>query len=236
METRRFEGAAGFHFAGGRGHFMVGGEYMQNDGLMQKVARPNTGRWVTLSNPDGTQTLTPDVGYANAFVGGIITSGVLRNLGFNPDGSLRTLNLGIVNGANMVGGEAPSDDDLSPLITPQKRVAGMARASYEVVEGLKLIGATIPGLATTIVATSRSGATTPSFDRRSGTASPPRARPASQWVATIPTCPTPALISSVRQSKAPSHSRPARRTENGATVPITVTAKRRTTSTRPAFA
>ena len=136
----RFEGAAGFHFASGRGHFMIGGEYLQNDGLMQKVARPNTGRWVTLSNPDGTQTLTPNVGYANAFVGGIITSGVLRNLGFNPDGSLRTLDLGVVNGSNMIGGESPSDDDRSPLITPQKRVAGMARASYELVDGLKLIG------------------------------------------------------------------------------------------------
>lgn len=135
----RFEGAAGFKFAGGRGHFMIGGEYLQNDGLMQKTARPNTGRWATLTNPDRTQTLTPDVGYANAFVGGIITSGTLRNLGFNPDGTLRTLDLGVVNGSNMIGGESPSDDDRSPLITPQKRVAGMARASYEVFDDVKLV-------------------------------------------------------------------------------------------------
>jgi iron complex outermembrane recepter protein len=135
----RFEGAAGFKFADGRGHFMIGGEYFQNDGLLQKTARPNTGRWSSLANPDGTQTLTPDVGYANAFVGGIITSGVLRNQGFNPDGTLRALDLGVVNGSSMIGGESPSDDDLSPLITPQKRVAGMARASYEVFDDVKLI-------------------------------------------------------------------------------------------------
>ncbi|MFV0624409.1 TonB-dependent receptor plug domain-containing protein [Sphingomonas sp. ac-8] len=141
----RFEGAAGFDFADGRGHFLIGGEYFQNDGLSTKVSRANTGRWVSLPNPRATPTdpltytLTPNVGYANAVVGGIITSGVLRNYGFNPDGTLRLLERGVVNGSNMVGGEAPSDDDLSPLSTPQKRIASMARASYEVVNDLNLI-------------------------------------------------------------------------------------------------
>jgi outer membrane receptor protein involved in Fe transport len=128
----RLEGAFGVNFAGDRGHFMIGGEYLTNDGIVPKTSRPNTGRWVLLSNGNGTSTLTPDVGYANAFVGGIITSGVLRNSGFNPDGTLRALNLGTANGTNMVGGEAPSDDDLSPLSPPQDRVSALARVSYDI--------------------------------------------------------------------------------------------------------
>jgi len=134
----RFEGAAGFNFADGRGHFMIGGEYFENDGLLQKTARANTGRWALIPNADGSSTLTTDVGYANALVGGMITSGVLRNRSFNPDGTLRMPDLGTVVGTNMIGGEAPSDDDRSPLITPQKRVAGMARLSYDLTNNLKL--------------------------------------------------------------------------------------------------
>ncbi len=134
---RRLEAAFGTEFDGGRGHFMVGGEYLENDGLMTKTARENTGRWVLLTQ-NGVSTLTPNVGYANAFIGGIITSGVLKDRGFNPDGSLRTPSLGTAIGANMIGGESPSDDNYSPLATPQKRIAALANVSYEVFDNAKL--------------------------------------------------------------------------------------------------
>lgn len=138
---RRLEAAFGTEFADGRGHFMAGGEYLENDGLMTKTARRNTGRWVLLNG-----TLTPDVGYGNAFIGGIITSGILKDKGFNPDGSLRTPVLGIKVGvdnptsgvSNMIGGESPSDDNYSPLATPQKRIAGLINLSYEVFDNAKL--------------------------------------------------------------------------------------------------
>lgn len=134
---RRLEAAYGTEFAGGRGHFMVGGEYLENDGLMTKTARENTGRWVLLTQ-GGVSTLTPNVGYANALIGGIILSGVNAGKGFNPDGTLRDPSLGTVVGSNMIGGEAPSDDNYSPLATPQKRVAGLINASYEVFDNAKL--------------------------------------------------------------------------------------------------
>jgi len=134
---RRLEAAFGTDFAGGRGHFMIGGEFLQNDGLMTKTARPNTGRWVLITQ-NGVSTLTPDVGYANALIGGIILSGVNAGKGFNPDGTLRTPSLGTTVGANMIGGEAPSDDNYSPLATPQKRVAGLINLSYEVFDNAKL--------------------------------------------------------------------------------------------------
>ncbi|HSX55597.1 MAG TPA: TonB-dependent receptor, partial [Sphingomonas sp.] len=134
---RRLEAAFGTDFAGGRGHFMIGGEYLENDGLMTKTARPNTGRWVLLTQ-NGVSTLTPNVGYANAFIGGIIMSGVNAGKGFNPDGTLRTPSLGTAIGANMIGGESPSDDDYSPLATPQKRVAGLVNVSYDIFDNAKL--------------------------------------------------------------------------------------------------
>lgn len=142
---RRLEAAFGTDFADGRGHFMIGGEYLQNDGLMTKTARPNTGRWVLVTQ-NGVSTLTPDVGYGNAFIGGIITSGVLKDKGFNPDGSLRTPVLGVKVGvenpttgvSSMIGGESPSDDNYSPLATPQKRIAGLINLSYEVFDNAKL--------------------------------------------------------------------------------------------------
>lgn len=135
---QRLEGAFGGNFAGDRGHLLIGGEYVHNEGIVPKVSRPNTGRWVLLTNPNGSSTLTPDVGYANAVRGGIILSGVLTGQGFNPDGTLRTLARGTVFGANMVGGEAPSDDDISPLSTPFNRLAVLARVSYDVFAGAKL--------------------------------------------------------------------------------------------------
>jgi len=41
----RLEGAAGRSFADGRGHFVIGGEYLDNDGVIPKNSRPNIGRW-----------------------------------------------------------------------------------------------------------------------------------------------------------------------------------------------
>ncbi|WP_447725198.1 TonB-dependent receptor [Sphingomonas koreensis] len=134
---RRVEAAFGKEFAGGRGHFMIGGEYLENDGLMTKTARENTGRWVLLTQ-NGVSTLTPNVGYANALIGGIILSGVNAGKGFNPDGTLRTPSLGTTVGANMIGGESPSDDNYSPLATPQKRIAGLVNVSYDVFDNAKL--------------------------------------------------------------------------------------------------
>ncbi len=132
----RFEGAFGTSFADGRGHFVIGGEYLNNEGVIPKVSRPNVGRWATISNGGGTFILSPDVGFSNAAYGGIVLSGVLSGKGFNADGSLRPINYGVVSGTNMIGGEGPSNDDLSPLVTPQRRYSMVAQASFDLTENL----------------------------------------------------------------------------------------------------
>jgi len=134
----RLEAAAGKSFAGGRGHFVIGGEYLDNDGVIPKVSRPNIGRWATVSNGAGRFVLAPNVGFANASYGGLILSGVLKGKTFNPDGSLRDFNYGTVVGTNTVGGEGPSNDDLSPLVTPQKRYATMASVTYDLTDKIKM--------------------------------------------------------------------------------------------------
>jgi len=134
----RIEAAAGKSFADGRGHFVIGGEYLDNDGVIPKVSRPNIGRWATVSNGAGRFMLAPDVGFSNAAYGGLIMSGVLKGKAFNPDGTLRDFKGGTVIGATSVGGEGPSNDDLSPLVTPQKRYATMASLTYDLTDKVKV--------------------------------------------------------------------------------------------------
>lgn len=137
-EQQRFEAAWGTPFADGRGHFVIGGEYLDNDGVVPKTSRPAIGRWAQVSNGAGGFVTVPNVGFANAAYGGLILSGVNAGKVFNPDGTLRPFDYGRVVGTNTVGGEGPSNDDLSPLVTPQRRYAGLASATYELSDTLRL--------------------------------------------------------------------------------------------------
>lgn len=138
-EQRRFEAAWGTDFLEGRGHFVIGAEYLDNEGVVPKTSRPRIGRWGQVSTNDGTGRFVtvPDVGFANAAYGGLIMSGVLSGKAFNPDGSLRDFDFGQQVGTSTVGGEGPSNDDLSPLVTPQQRFVAMASATYDVTDTLR---------------------------------------------------------------------------------------------------
>src|SRR5690606_3057111 len=126
-EQKGFRAAWGTPFgADGRGHFVVGGEYQDHAGIVPKTSRATAGRWAQVSNGAGTFTTVGAVGFADAAYGGVITTGVLAGHAFNPDGSLRVFDRGRVVGSSMIGGEGPSNDDLSPLMTPQTRAAGLA--------------------------------------------------------------------------------------------------------------
>lgn len=69
--------ATGFEIAQGRGHIVIGGEALNNDGILPKSSRSWLGRTAQLSNGDGTFTMKDNVGYGNAAIGGLITTGVL---------------------------------------------------------------------------------------------------------------------------------------------------------------
>jgi len=145
---KRIEAAWGHDFAGGRGHALIGGEFIDNDGVIPRSARASTRRWAVLSI-DGTRTLMPDIGYADAAVGGLIigardASGnpvagfPLRGQAFNPDGSLRNFEYGLVSGSLMSGGDGPHIDDSGPLIAPIKRYSTLASARIELTAQVRM--------------------------------------------------------------------------------------------------
>lgn len=137
------EGAIGSSFADGRGHFLLGGEFIDNDGATPRNSRENVGRWAVVSNPGAASgeapfILAPDVGFANVSTGGLILSGVNAGSTFNPDGTLRPFDFGRISGSSSVGGEAPSFDDTAHLSAPWTRYGVMGRVSYHVTDSLKL--------------------------------------------------------------------------------------------------
>jgi len=138
---RRIEAAWGADLAGGRGHVLVGGEFLDHDGVIPRSARASTRRWAVLSI-DGARTLMPDIGYADAAVGGLIVGArdangnrladfPLTGQAFNPDGSLRNFEYGRVSGSLMSGGDGPHIDDSGPLIAPIKRYSTLASTRFD---------------------------------------------------------------------------------------------------------
>lgn len=132
-----FDAKFGTSFADGRGHFIIGGEYVKDRGVINRSSRPQ------LNSPDfipsGTGSeLVRDVNFGNVTLGGLITSGVLAGQTFNPDGTLRDFRRGTSIGAGafplqMVGGEDGINlYDTIPVSSPFERLSTYARLSYEV--------------------------------------------------------------------------------------------------------
>lgn len=131
------DAAFGTRFADGRGHFMVGAEYIKDTGILERRTRPalNSPNFV----PSGTGLeLVPDVNFGNVTVGGLITSGVLAGQTFNPDGTLRPFRGGTPVGTarfpvNMIGGaDGIQLYDTIPVSSPFERLSTYARLSYDV--------------------------------------------------------------------------------------------------------
>ncbi|MBN8839317.1 MAG: TonB-dependent receptor [Sphingomonadales bacterium] len=135
-----FNGSFGTSFAGGRGHFMIGGEYQQDMGISNRFSRPNVGSTDLFSPVGGVNghklVLSRDVFYANYGTNGLITKGPQGLIGqtFNADGSTRPFQFGQVGvgGTTMVGGEGVSSNSEHTLTNPYQRYNSYARVSYEV--------------------------------------------------------------------------------------------------------
>ncbi|ASR43628.1 outer membrane receptor protein [Xanthomonas citri pv. mangiferaeindicae] len=136
---RRFEAAFGRELFGGRGHLVLGAEFLDNDGLVPRSRRPDVAGWATLPDGNGRFVLTHGVSIADAAYGGLILSGALAGQAFEPDGSLRPFKYGrVVGGTQMVGGNGPSADHFSPLVTPQRRYATMGTAYFDLTDDTRL--------------------------------------------------------------------------------------------------
>jgi outer membrane receptor protein involved in Fe transport len=134
----QFSGSYGTHFSDGKGHVMVGAEWSKDEGIPDRNSRPNLGSAgivpVNPSDPDGPTMLVRDVNYNNQSRGGLITSGVLAGMTFNPNGTLRPFQAGTPAGpGQMVGGADGVGlyDDIYAS-TPSERLNVFARVSYDV--------------------------------------------------------------------------------------------------------
>lgn len=132
--------AWGTDFAGGRGHFMVAGEYMQERGALSRDDRPNLSAGV-FQRPDGKLELVRDPNSTQLYNGGSIlrATGVPYNLVFNPDGNIGAFPLGsVTQGATTVGGGGQNIFDYVAVSTPYERVNVFTRASYDLTDSLKV--------------------------------------------------------------------------------------------------
>lgn len=136
-ERYGFEGSFGTSFAGGAGHFMIGAQYLDDKGVLDRDSRRNLGSTTLYTNPTGsahTYVIARDVNYADASIGGLITSGALAGQTFNSDGTLRPFVFGVrkPNDSVMIGGEGTSLRDETALAAPHERINVYARASFEI--------------------------------------------------------------------------------------------------------
>lgn len=135
------EGSGGFSFADGRGHFIVGGDYLKDKGIVPGTARPLIGGAGFFPGTDGKLYPTAGLRESNRHEDGVITSGVLAGQVFNSDGTLRPFQYGIQRpGAPtlMIGGEGYQIDNYRSLSAPIQRANVLARASYDLTDNLNV--------------------------------------------------------------------------------------------------
>jgi outer membrane receptor protein involved in Fe transport len=149
--------AAGTGFSGNRGHFIVGGEYSDSEGVAPMAIRKwNKDRgsvdntWVGGVPPANglpARIYTDNWRWGNMASGGLITglplgppnpaAQALLGLTFNPDGSVRPFQFGQRFGSTMIGGETFALPQLSPgLKSPIKRYSALSRVEYDLTDSL----------------------------------------------------------------------------------------------------
>lgn len=140
-EERRLSLAGGTNFAGGRGHFMAGFDYVKIGGIGTQLTRDWGRRDVGLiTNPNFATNGLPNyiissnVHSAITTPGGLIVSGPLRGIAFGPGGSTHVYDFGQIFGSTMIGGDGAGQNEnlLALLGTPIETVNALASAKFDV--------------------------------------------------------------------------------------------------------
>lgn len=143
----------GFGFADGRGHVLLSGERLDNDGTEGGDGGREWNRrgWGTMANPAYTPTngepqtlFMPQMASSNTTAGGIInTAGPLKGIAFGPGGAPYQFQYGdIVGPTSMVGGEWETNNTrhLSDLDPAQSSYNLFSRVSFDVSDHLNVFG------------------------------------------------------------------------------------------------
>jgi len=139
--------ATGFTFAGDRGRFVIGADYLKLSGIGNQLTRDFGRREVGLiTNPNFATNGLPNfiisenVRSAITTPGGLVVSGPLRGLAFGPNGTTFQYNFGQVFGSTMIGGDGRFDNEnlLSLLGVPVETLNALARAEFDISDNLKV--------------------------------------------------------------------------------------------------
>jgi len=136
-----FEGSAGVKFANDRGHFMIGGDYLKDEGVIPGTSRPRIGAAGFFPGADGLLYPTMNLHDSRRDATGLINTGILAGQTFNNDGTLRPFQYGILRPgapALMQGGEGYNIDQFRSLSAPIERANIFARASFQVTDNVKV--------------------------------------------------------------------------------------------------
>lgn len=138
--------AFGTAFAGDRGHFVIGGDFFENEGILNQSSRDWAARnWTLFSNAQSAtnglpaRIITPDAHLSRATYGGVVISGppALRNQQFGPGGVLQPFAAGsIVGTLYQLGGDGIHIGDGANLSAPRERTSGFAKIKFDLTEGL----------------------------------------------------------------------------------------------------
>lgn len=139
----RVDLAWGRGFAHDAGHIIAAVSYSNNDGALDATSRPWFAAEKVMPTPGyapGTglpkQGIYPNVGFAVADQGGLVTGGPLKGTTFGPNGQPEAFNYGAVGGIYMHGGGNPGNSNdvatLIPLDAPLNQAQFYLRASYDV--------------------------------------------------------------------------------------------------------
>ncbi|MDT9599831.1 TonB-dependent receptor domain-containing protein [Sphingosinicella rhizophila] len=143
-EKYLFEGSFGAKFADGRGHFMIGADYLKDEGVIPGISRPLIGATAFVPGPDGKLYPTANITESNRTQTGLINTGVLAGQVFNNDGTLRAFQYGTRRpGAPTLQIDSPdpeayNTDQYRSLSAPIQRANVFARASFDVTDNLNL--------------------------------------------------------------------------------------------------
>ncbi|TCM04544.1 TonB-dependent receptor [Sphingomonas sp. PP-CC-3G-468] len=133
---QKYELAYGTPFAGGRGHFLVSGEFFRNEGVEDRLSRSYSRKSCQpIALPAGSATsreFACDVRVANATFGGLITGPTaFRGTTFDASGQPIPFIYGTsLTNSTMIGGSGPRPQ-FAPLISELEKHIAYTRASYE---------------------------------------------------------------------------------------------------------
>jgi outer membrane receptor protein involved in Fe transport len=139
--------AFGHRFADGRGRLLIAGEIAEGKGVPDPSGRSwaDSG-WYVISNPayvpgngQPARLITSDVRLSNATLHGVITTGPLRGIEFQPNGGYRPFDFGSTVGNSFsVGGDGVIGNHYTALEVPSERQNISAVADFDIASNLTL--------------------------------------------------------------------------------------------------